>query len=97
MIWPKHVSWCSNDIPESQHLNIGTGEDVTIAELAHLIAEIVGYPGKLIFDTSRPDGTPRKLLDVSKLHALGWSARTPLRTGLERAYADFTMAGNNAG
>ena len=79
------------------HLNIGIGEDITIAELAHIIAEIVGYPGKLIFDTSRPDGTPRKLLDISKLRALGWSARTPLRTGLERAYADFTMAGNNAG
>ena len=70
-------------------LNVGTGQDVPIAELAHLIADVVGYRGKLVFDTSRPDGTPRKLLDVSKLKAMGWSARTPLRPGLESAYADF--------
>ncbi len=75
------------------HLNIGTGQDVTIAELAHLIAEVVGYHGELVFDISRPDGTPRKLLDVSKINAIGWSACTPLRTGLERAYAEFA---NNA-
>jgi GDP-L-fucose synthase len=70
-------------------LNIGTGEDVTVAEFAHLIAEVVGYPGQIVFDTSRPDGTPRKLLDVAKLAALGWRAKTPLRDGLEAAYADF--------
>ena len=73
-------------------LNVGTGQDVPIAELAHLIADVVGYRGKLIFDTSRPDGTPSKLLDVSKLKAMGWSARTPLRPGLERAYADFVAS-----
>ena len=78
------------------HLNIGAGQDITIAELAHVIAEIVGYPGKLIFDTSRPDGTPRKLLDVSKLHALGWSAQTPLHLGIERAYADFCAHGGRS-
>jgi GDP-L-fucose synthase len=71
------------------HLNVGTGEDVTIADLARIIAEVVGYPGKLVFDTSRPDGTPCKLLDVSKLQAMGWSARTALRLGIERAYEDF--------
>ena len=70
-------------------LNIGTGEDVTIADFARLIAEVVGYRGKIVFDTSRPDGTPRKLLDVSKLGARGWRAKTPLREGLEAAYADF--------
>jgi GDP-L-fucose synthase len=70
-------------------LNIGTGEDLTIAEFASLIAEVVGYQGEIVFDTSRPDGTPRKLLDVSKLAALGWRARTPLREGLAAAYADF--------
>ena len=70
-------------------LNIGTGEDVTIADFARLVAEVVGYPGKIDFDTARPDGTPRKLLDVSKLAALGWRARTPLRAGLAAAYADF--------
>jgi GDP-L-fucose synthase len=53
------------------------------------VAEVVGYTGKLSFDTSRPDGTPQKLLDVSKLSALGWRAKTPLRDGLEAAYADF--------
>ena len=70
-------------------LNIGTGEDVAIADFARLIAEVVGYRGKIVFDTSRPDGTPRKLLDVSKLAALGWRAKTPLREGLAAAYADF--------
>ena len=71
------------------HLNVGTGRDATIAELARLVAEVVGFRGELVFDTTRPDGTPRKLLDVSKLEALGWSAHTPLRLGLERAYSDF--------
>ena len=70
-------------------LNVGTGEDVTIADFARLVAEVVGYRGALVFDTSRPDGTPRKLLDVSKLTALGWRAKTPLRDGLKAAYADF--------
>ncbi len=70
-------------------INIGTGKDVTIAEFAKLIAEVVGYRGRIEFDTSRPDGAPRKLLDVSKLAALGWTAKTPLREGLAAAYADF--------
>ena len=70
-------------------LNVGTGVDVTIAELARLIAEIVDYRGNLVFDASRPDGTPRKLLDISKLDAIGWHSHTPLRLGLEIAYADF--------
>jgi GDP-L-fucose synthase len=70
-------------------LNVGTGEDISIADFARLVAEIVGYRGKIAFDTSRPDGTPRKLLDVSKLAALGWRAKTPLRPGLAGAYDDF--------
>ncbi|MBV8753431.1 MAG: GDP-L-fucose synthase [Hyphomicrobiales bacterium] len=70
-------------------LNVGTGEDITIAEFARLVADVVGYSGKIVFDTSRPDGTPRKLLDVAKLAALGWRAQTPLRDGLKAAYADF--------
>jgi GDP-L-fucose synthase len=70
-------------------LNIGTGDDITIADLAHAIATIIGYRGELVFDASRPDGTPRKLLDVSKLEALGWKAHTPLQVGLEGSYADF--------
>jgi GDP-L-fucose synthase len=72
-----------------EFVNVGTGEDITIAEFARLVAEVVGYEGKFAFDTSRPDGTPQKLLDVSKLASLGWRARTPLRVGLEAAYADF--------
>jgi GDP-L-fucose synthase len=70
-------------------LNIGTGSDLSIADFARLIAEIVGFRGEIVFDTSRPDGTPQKLLDVSKLTTLGWRAKTPLRDGLSSAYADF--------
>ena len=70
-------------------LNVGTGEDVTIGDFARLVADVVGYSGELVFDTSKPDGMPRKLLDVSKLTTLGWRARTPLREGLAATYADF--------
>jgi GDP-L-fucose synthase len=70
-------------------INVGTGEDLTIAELATLVAEVIGFKGRLSFDHSRPDGTPRKLLDVSRLKAAGWQAKTPLREGIAMAYADF--------
>jgi GDP-L-fucose synthase len=70
-------------------INIGTGEDITIAEFARVVAEIVGYSGEISFDTSRPDGTPRKLLDVSRLDKLGWRATTLLHDGLQRAYAAY--------
>jgi GDP-L-fucose synthase len=70
-------------------VNIGVGVDVTIRELAERVAETVGYSGRLRFDTTKPDGTPRKLLDVSRLAALGWRASTRLEDGLRRAYADF--------
>jgi len=75
-----------------EFVNIGTGEDITIADFARLVAEVVGYRGELVFDTSRPDGAPQKLLDVSQLAALGWRATTPLREGLKRAYADFLQS-----
>jgi GDP-L-fucose synthase len=78
-------------------LNVGTGEDVTISELARIVAEVVGYEGKFIFDTSRPDGTPQKLLDVSKLTALGWRAKTSLREGLKAAYLDFNSCPSHRG
>jgi GDP-L-fucose synthase len=74
-------------------LNVGIGDDVTIAEFARLVADVVGYGGSIVFDTSRPDGTPRKVLDVSRLTKLGWVARTPLREGLMKAYADFVAGG----
>jgi GDP-L-fucose synthase len=72
-----------------QFLNIGTGEDISIAEFARIVADVVGYPGEIKFDTSRPDGAPRKLLDVSPINALGWHAKIPLREGLKRMYVDF--------
>jgi len=74
---------------DAQFINIGTGQDLTIAEFARLVAEVVDYRGRIEFDTSRPDGAPRKLLDVSRINALGWRAKTPLRQGLQLMYADF--------
>jgi GDP-L-fucose synthase len=76
-----------------EFLNVGTGTDLTIREFAELVAEVVGYKGKIDFDTSQPDGAPQKLLDVSRIMELGWTAKTPLRDGLARAYADFLATG----
>jgi GDP-L-fucose synthase len=83
------AAYAGHTDPMHSHINVGTGEDVTIAELARLVGEVTGYSGRIGFDTSKPDGTPRKLLDVSKLKRLGWQARTPLPEGLRRAYAAF--------
>ncbi|MEO5334081.1 MAG: GDP-L-fucose synthase [Magnetococcus sp. YQC-5] len=69
--------------------NIGTGRDITIRELAQTIMETVEFKGELVFDTSKPDGTPRKLLDVSRMTQLGWQAKTPLRQGIAQTYADY--------
>ncbi|MEY4383328.1 MAG: hypothetical protein RI995_870, partial [Bacteroidota bacterium] len=74
---------------EKELVNVGTGEDVTIKELALLVQQIVGFEGEIIWDTSRPDGTPRKLMDVSKLHALGWKHQIQLKEGIQMAYQDF--------
>lgn len=70
-------------------VNVGVGEDLTIQELAELIKDVTGFEGDIVFDSSKPDGTPRKLMDVSKLHSLGWRHRISLRKGIELAYADF--------
>jgi len=70
-------------------INVGTGHDLSIAALALLIKDVVGYEGELVFDATKPDGTPRKLMDVSKLHALGWTHKVELREGLELAYQDY--------
>jgi len=75
--------------PMLSHVNIGTGEDLSIRDLATMIRDIVGYQGRISFDTSKPDGTPRKLMDVGRLHSLGWRAKIGLRDGLALAYADF--------
>lgn len=74
---------------EKELVNIGTGEDISIGELAALVSNVTGYRGDIKFDTTKPDGTPRKLMDVSKLHALGWKHKTALRAGIELAYQDF--------
>ena len=78
--------------PMLSHVNIGTGEDLSICDLATMIRDIVGYQGRISFDTSKPDGTPRKLMDVGRLHSLGWRAKIGLREGLALAYADFLTA-----
>ncbi|WP_025691228.1 GDP-L-fucose synthase family protein [Paenibacillus zanthoxyli] len=70
----------------SEFLNVGTGEDLSIRELAEMVKAVVGYDGELLFDAGKPDGTPRKLLDVSKLEGLGWKAKTGLKEGLDKAY-----------
>jgi GDP-L-fucose synthase len=72
-----------------EFVNVGTGSDLTIAELAAEIAAVVGFRGELVYDRSKPDGTPRKLLDVSRMAKLGWKARTPLKEGLARAYEHY--------
>ena len=74
---------------EPNLINIGTGEDLTIKDLALLIKKVIGFDGDLVFDSSKPDGTPRKLLDVNKLHALGWKHQIDLEEGLKLAYADY--------
>lgn len=75
--------------PAVSHINIGSGHEVTIAELAKMIAEVTGFQGEISFDPSRPDGTPRKLLDTSRLNALGWRPKTPLKEGIAQTYQWF--------
>ncbi|RYF98102.1 MAG: NAD-dependent epimerase/dehydratase family protein, partial [Chitinophagaceae bacterium] len=70
-------------------VNIGTGVDVTIKELAMTVKEVVGFEGEIEFDTTKPDGTPRKLMDVSKLHSFGWKHKVELKDGIKLAYEDF--------
>ncbi len=82
-------AYSRNTQPMLSHVNIGTGEDLSIRDLATTISDIVGYQGRISFDTSKPDGTPRKLMDVGRLHSLGWRAKIGLREGLALAYADF--------
>lgn len=111
VIWgsgrPRREFLCADDLAEAclfvlerysgeQPLNVGTGRDMTIADFAALVADVVGFRGRLVFDPAHPDGAPRKLLDVSRLAALGWRARIPLRDGLAAAYADFLNGGGRA-
>ncbi|MSO68091.1 MAG: GDP-L-fucose synthase [Pseudolabrys sp.] len=101
---PRREFLCSDDLADAcvflmkhysdlQFLNVGTGEDVTIADFAGEVASVVGYKGKIAYDTSRPDGSPQKLLDVSKIKKLGWAPKIKLHDGLAGAYADFLAGG----
>jgi len=77
-------------------VNIGTGEDISIADFARLVASVVGYAGAINYDASRPDGTPQKLLDVSRLARLGWRARTSLQNGIRLAYQAYLSESKQA-
>ena len=79
----------ANTTPMCSHINVGFGSDVTIAELAHAVGKAVGYSGAITFDTSKPDGAPRKWMDSSRINTLGWSAKVGLEQGLAQAYVDF--------
>jgi GDP-L-fucose synthase len=78
-----------NTQPMLSHINVGTGIDCTIAELAHTLAKVVGFKGRVIFDTSKPDGAPRKLMDVTRLKSMGWQAQISLEAGLKSTYDWF--------
>ena len=78
--------------PMLSHINVGTGTDVTIRELAETVKDIVKFKGQLVFDRTKPDGTPRKLMDINLLSKLGWKAKVSLKTGLKRSYVDFLSA-----
>jgi GDP-L-fucose synthase len=85
---PRSV-YAEHTTPMRSHLNVGCGQDITIAELAKLIAKVVDYTGEIVFDPSKPDGTPRKLLDIRRIMATGWQPRVTLEQGLASTYADF--------
>ncbi len=80
-----------NNYDSGEIVNIGTGIEVSITELASTIKEVVGYPGDIVYDSTKPDGTPRKLLDCSKIHSLGWKHTTDFKEGIKLAYQDFTF------
>ncbi|MFC3208591.1 GDP-L-fucose synthase [Aquamicrobium soli] len=89
------VTYRASTEPMLSHINVGTGTDCTIRELAETLARVTGFKGSLRFDAGKPDGTPRKLLDVSRLEALGWRASIPLEAGLRSTYAWFLANGNS--
>lgn len=83
----------SGDPKGGEHVNVGSGIEVSIKELAETVKEVVGYQGNLVLDPTKPDGTPRKLLDVSKLHQMGWKHQVELKEGVRLAYEDFLQKG----
>ena len=80
-----------NTLPMQSHINVGFGSDVTIKELAFEVGQTIGFEGNITFDTSKPDGTPRKLMDSSRLQDMGWNAKVSLKEGLKIAYEDFLL------
>ena len=89
--------WQENTEPMLSHINVGTGVDCTIRELAQTIAQVVGYKGRVVFDATKPDGTPRKLLDVTRLHQLGWYHEVSLEQGLASTYQWFWKTSTASG
>ncbi len=83
------ATYDANTLPMQSHINVGTGKDVTIQDLATLIGQVVGFSGRIDYDATKPDGAPRKLMDVGRLRALGWKDQTGLEDGLARSYQDF--------
>ena len=83
------VIFLMNQYNEPGHINIGTGIDMSVSELSETIKELTGYQGEIRFDTTKPDGTPRKLLDTTKLNGMGWKASIPFEEGLQKTYASF--------
>jgi GDP-L-fucose synthase len=83
-----------NNYSEEVHINVGTGEDIEILELAHIVKKVVDFKGKISFDTSKPDGTPRKLLDTSKIHSFGWKHNIDLESGIKSVYNWFKQEKN---
>ena len=84
-----HATYAAHTRPMSSHINVGCGEDLSIGELATLVCETVGYSGRIVYDASKPDGTPRKLMNSERLRGLGWRPRVSLKEGLALAYQDF--------
>ena len=104
---PRREFLCADDLADAcvflmkhysdlEFVNVGTGKDVTIAEFANEVSRVVGYKGKIVFDTTRPEGVPQKLLNVSKINELGWSAKISLHDGLTDAYSDFISGGGRS-
>jgi len=88
-----HATYATQTQPMLSHINVGSGEEVTIADLARTVARVVGYQGEILFDRTKPDGTPRKLMDSSRLRSLGWRPKVALEAGLANAYRDATQRG----
>lgn len=93
---PKEV-YAANTRPMLSHINVGTGQDISIAELAEAVARVTGFRGRIAFDSSRPDGAPRKLMDISRLAEMGWRARTPFEEGLRKTYESYRENEKGAG